>query len=72
MQVKIIYRHLKKSVSEKRKEESRPYLLKLLETIDVDEVWRSSITPLLIDAKNGLTNHAVLRYRNIVLMRATK
>lgn len=52
MQVKIIYRHIKKSVSEKRKEETRPYLLKLLETIDVDEVWRSSITHLLIDAKN--------------------
>lgn len=52
MRIKTIYRHPKTSAPGKRKEGPRPYLLKSLQTIDVDKVWSSDITYLQIDPKN--------------------
>ncbi len=52
MRIKTIYRHSKTRAPGKRKEEPRPYLLKSLQTIDVDKVWSSDITYLQIGAKN--------------------
>lgn len=52
MRIKTIYRHPKTSVPGKRKEGPRPYLLKSLQTIDVDKVWSSDITYLQIGSKN--------------------
>lgn len=52
MRIKTIYRHPKTSALGKRKEGLRPYLLKTLQTIDVDKVWSSDITYLQIGEKN--------------------
>jgi len=52
MRIKTIYRHPKTSAPGKRKEGPRPYLLKSLQTIDVDKVWSSDITYLQIGPKN--------------------
>ena len=52
MRIKTIYRHPKTSAPGKRKEGPRPYLLKSLQTIDVDKVWSSDITYLPIGPKN--------------------
>ncbi len=52
MRIKTIYRHPKTSAPGKRKEEPRPYLLKSLQTIDVDKVWSGDISYLQIGAKN--------------------
>lgn len=52
MKIKTIYRHPKTSAPGKRKEGPRPYLLKSLQTIDVDKVWSSDITYLQIGPKN--------------------
>ena len=41
MGIKTIYRHNKISAPAKSKEGIRPYLLKSLQTIDVDKVWSS-------------------------------
>lgn len=52
MRIKTIYRHPKTSAPGKRKEGPQPYLLKSLQTIDVDKVWSSDITYLQIEPKN--------------------
>ncbi len=44
MRIKTIYRHPKTSSAAKSKEAVRPYLLKSLQTIEVDKVWSSDIT----------------------------
>lgn len=52
MRIKTIYRHPKTSAAAKSKEGVRPYLLKSLQTIEVDKVWSSDITYLQIGSKN--------------------
>ncbi|MBR5888346.1 MAG: IS3 family transposase [Akkermansia sp.] len=52
MRIKTIYRHPKTSAPGKCKEGKHPYLLKTLQTIDVDKVWSSDITYLQIGPKN--------------------
>lgn len=51
LRIKTIYRHPKTSAPVKRKEGPRPYLLKSLQTIDVDKVWSSDIIYLQIGPK---------------------
>jgi len=52
MRIKTIYRHPKTNAAAKSKEGVRPYLLKSLQTIEIDKVWSSDITYLQIGSKN--------------------